>query len=50
MDSSGLTALVVARNRLEAGGGSLSVASPTEPVARLLELTGLAFLIGDDDG
>lgn len=41
IDSSGLRALVAAHKRAQAGGGELVVAGPSEPVLRLLGLTGL---------
>jgi anti-sigma B factor antagonist len=50
MDSTGLRALVVARNRLVAAGGSLVVTSPSVAARRVLELGGLDELIdGHED-
>jgi anti-anti-sigma factor len=47
MDSSGLGALIRARNRLTTEGGTLSVREAAENVRRLFELTGLTdFLSG----
>lgn len=41
IDSSGLRVLVRADKRQSGGGGSLTIANPSEPVARLLQITGL---------
>ena len=41
LDSSGLRAILTAQRRLTEGGGQLSLRSPSEPVSRLLEITGL---------
>jgi anti-sigma B factor antagonist len=41
IDSSGLRVLVRADKRLDAGGGDLTLLRPSEPVRRLLEITGL---------
>lgn len=41
LDSSGLRAILTAQRRLTEGGGQLSLRSPSEPVTRLLEITGL---------
>jgi anti-anti-sigma factor len=46
MSSAGLSALLDARRRLVAGGGELRVESPSPAVARLLELSGAADLLG----
>lgn len=42
IDSSGLRVLVRAEKRQAAGGGGLTIANPSAPVRRLLEITGLA--------
>lgn len=42
IDSSGLRVLVRAEKRLAGGGGGLTIVRPSEPVRRLLEITGLA--------
>ncbi|MEM9652591.1 MAG: STAS domain-containing protein [Actinomycetota bacterium] len=41
IDSSGLRVLVRAEKRQAAGGGKLTIAQPSEAVARLLSITGL---------
>lgn len=41
IDSSGLRALVAAHKRTEAAGGGLVLVGPSQPVLRLLGLTGL---------
>lgn len=41
MDCAGLRELLAAHTRLAAGGRTLVLRSPSPPVARLLELTGL---------
>ena len=41
VDSSGLRVLVRAHNRQAEGGGELVVLDPSEPVRRLLDITGL---------
>jgi anti-sigma B factor antagonist len=41
LDSSGLRAILTAQRRLTESGGQLSLRSPSEPVTRLLEITGL---------
>jgi anti-sigma B factor antagonist len=41
LDSSGLRAILTAHRRLASGQGSLTLRSPSEPVTRLLEITGL---------
>ncbi len=41
LDSSGLRAILTAQRRLTEGGGQLSLRTPSEPVTRLLEITGL---------
>jgi anti-anti-sigma factor len=41
LDSSGLRALLTVHRRLESGSGQLSLRDPSEPVQRLLEITGL---------
>lgn len=49
IDSTGLGALVAARNASEARGVRLELLSPSEPVLRLLRLTSLdeVFLVGE---
>ena len=51
LDSSGYRALLTAHRRLEGGGGQLGLRNPSEPVLRLLEITGLRdhFGIGPSD-
>ncbi len=41
VDSSGLRAIVRAHKRQTAAGGALALVDPSEPVARLLDITGL---------
>jgi anti-sigma B factor antagonist len=41
LDSSGLRALLTVHRRLEANGGRLELRDASEPVLRLLEITGL---------
>jgi anti-sigma B factor antagonist len=41
LDSSGLRAILTAHRRLESEQGALTLRSPSEPVVRLLEITGL---------
>ena len=41
LDSSGLRALLTVHRRVEAIGGRLTFRDPSEPVLRLLEITGL---------
>ncbi|MEM7349213.1 MAG: STAS domain-containing protein [Acidobacteriota bacterium] len=41
IDSSGLRVLVRADKRHQTGGGSLRLANPSQPVVRLLQITGL---------
>jgi anti-sigma B factor antagonist len=41
LDSSGLRALLTVHRRLEAAGGRLELRDASEPVVRLLEITGL---------
>jgi anti-sigma B factor antagonist len=45
-DSSGLSALVRLRNRLEPVGGRISLAAPTPIVQRVLEISGLTEIFG----
>lgn len=45
IDSSGLTLLVRTSNRLRQHDGTLSLASPTPPVRRVLEIVGLDHLL-----
>jgi anti-anti-sigma factor len=49
LDSSGLRAILTAQRRLSAADGHLVLRAPSEPVARLLEITGLTdhFTIED---
>jgi anti-sigma B factor antagonist len=49
LDSSGLRALVGARRLFGDGGGSLRLAHPSEPVIRLLEITGLRDYFAIDE-
>ena len=41
LDSSGLRAILTAHRRLDGEEGSLTLRAPSEPVTRLLEITGL---------
>ncbi len=41
LDSSGLRAILTAHRRLASEEGSLALRNPSEPVTRLLEITGL---------
>jgi anti-sigma B factor antagonist len=41
LDSSGLRALLTVHRRLEGSNGELNLRDPSEPVLRLLEITGL---------
>lgn len=41
LDSSGLRAILTAQRRLREGEGELRLRAPSEPVTRLLEITGL---------
>lgn len=41
LDSSGLRAILTAQRRLSEGGGTMTLRAPSEPVTRLLEITGL---------
>ena len=45
IDSVGLAAVVAARRRLDANGGTLSVRRPSPHVCKLLEITGLTRVI-----
>ena len=51
IDSSGVGALVAVRNAASASGGSLVLRNLSQPVRRLLELSGLvsSFSIEEDD-
>ena len=49
MDSSGITAMVVARNHLTGRGATLVLARPQESVRRVLEITGLGDWISPWD-
>jgi anti-sigma B factor antagonist len=42
LDSSGLRAILTAHRKLTTGQGSLTLRAPSEPVTRLLEITGLS--------
>lgn len=42
VDSSGLRAIVRTHRRLTDGGGTLALREPSDPVRRLLDITGLA--------
>lgn len=46
IDSSGLRALLLAHRHLRESGGSLRVDDASEPVRRLLEITGLTLQLG----
>ncbi len=46
ISSAGLSVILSAQRRLDDGGGSLRVTDPTPPVARLIELSGLATRLG----
>ncbi len=50
MDSSGLTAFITAKNRIEAAGDKLVLTSPQPNVLRVFEVTGLAELITEQCG
>ncbi len=41
LDSSGLRAILTAQRRLNENGGRMALRGPSEPVTRLLEITGL---------
>jgi anti-sigma B factor antagonist len=47
MDSSGISAVVTARNRIGQAGDELVVSRPQRTVRRVLEITGLSGLIAD---
>jgi anti-sigma B factor antagonist len=49
MDSSGIAALAIARNRMEANGGELMLARPQPSVQRVLELVGMVDWLTDWD-
>ncbi len=49
MDSSGIAALVIARNRMTANGDELILARPQAGVLKVLELVGLANWVTDWD-
>ena len=42
LDSSGLRAILTAQRRLAENGGEMRLRAPSEPVTRLLEITGLS--------
>ena len=42
LDSSGLRAILTAQRRLGENGGGMRLRAPSEPVTRLLEITGLS--------
>ena len=46
ISSAGLSAILEAQRRQEAGGGSLVVRKPGEIVARTIELSGLSEILG----
>ena len=50
LDSSGLRAILTLHRRIENDRGELSLGNPSEPVVRLLEITGLTehFVIRND--
>lgn len=48
MDSAGVRALSMAAERHEASGGHLRVVRPTAVVRRILDITALESLIGED--
>src|SRR5690242_18260828 len=48
LDSSGLRALLTVHRRLESAGGELTLRNASEPVVRLLEITGLREHFGVD--
>jgi anti-anti-sigma factor len=48
-DSAALRALLVGREHIEAGGGSLKVRHPSPQLAQLLALTGFDHLVDGDD-
>ena len=50
ISSAGLTAMLTAQARLDAGGGSLTVRNPTAAVERMISLSGLNDLLGADQG
>ena len=50
LDSSGLRALLTVHRRLEASDGRLELREPSEPVLRLLEITGLREHFGIPGG
>jgi anti-anti-sigma factor len=49
LDSSGLRAILTAQRRLTENDGQLTLRAPSEPVTRLLEITGLTdhFTVGE---
>lgn len=49
MDSSGLKAFVVARDRIEAAGDSLVLTKPQPNVLRIFEITGLTDILSPGD-
>jgi len=48
LDSSGLRAILTAQRRMVESGGTMLLRTPSEPVTRLLEITGLTdhFTVG----
>ena len=50
VDSSGLRVLIDAHQRLADAGGGLRLTSLSEPVRRLLEISGVSEYLGVDDG
>ena len=49
MDSSGLAALIIARQSVDEIGGSLVLRRPSSSIRLLLERSGLDFLLSDDE-
>ena len=50
VDSSGLRVLIDAHQRLDEAGGALRIVSPSDPVRRLLEISGVdGYLTVSDD-
>ena len=49
MDSSGIAALAIARNRMEANGDELMLTRPQPSVQRVLELVGMVDWLTDWD-
>ena len=49
VDSSGLRVLIDARQRLAEAGGGLTIVALSEPVRRLLEISGVSDYLGSPD-